>query len=42
VQNLHEVGWAELGGSTRGLDFLRQPDCFVFSESHRTPTLILL
>jgi hypothetical protein len=24
VQNLHEVGGAELGGSTRGLDLLRQ------------------
>ena len=42
VQNLHEVGGAELGGSTRGLDLLRQPDCLVFSEVHRKSTLILL
>ena len=41
VQNLHEVGGAELGGSTRGLDLLRQPDCLVFSELHRDLTLIL-
>ena len=42
VQNLHEVGGAELGGSTRGLDLLCQPDCLVFSELHRKSTLILL
>ena len=41
VQNLHEVGGAELGGSTRGLDLLRQPDCFVCPELHRDLTLIL-
>ena len=42
VQNLHEIGGAELGGSTRGLDLLRQPDCFVLPELHGTPTLIPL
>jgi hypothetical protein len=42
VQNLHEVGGAELGSSTRGLDLLRQPDCFIFPEFHRQLTLILL
>src|SRR5262249_31902148 len=35
VQNLHEVGGAELGGSTRGLDLLRQPNGFIFAELHR-------
>src|SRR5215468_2934075 len=35
VQDLHEVGGAELGGSTRGLDLLRQPDRFIFAELHR-------
>jgi hypothetical protein len=42
VQDLREVGGAELSGSTRGLDLLRQPDCLVFSEVHRKSTLILL
>jgi hypothetical protein len=42
VQNLHEIGGAELGGSTRGLDLLRQPDCFIFTELHRKSTLIVL
>ena len=31
VQNLREVGGAELGGSTRGLDLLRQAHDFLFS-----------
>src|SRR5262245_60680635 len=35
VQDLHEVGGAELGGSTRGLDLLRQPNGFIFAELHR-------
>src|SRR5262249_61531909 len=35
VQDLHEGGGAELGGSTRGLDLLRQPDRFVFHKLHR-------
>src|SRR5262252_1191868 len=35
VQDLHEVGGAELGGSTSGLDLLRQPDRFVFHKLHR-------
>jgi hypothetical protein len=35
VQDLHEVGGAELGGSTRGLDLLRQPNGFAFAELHR-------
>jgi hypothetical protein len=39
---LHEVGGAELGGSTRGLDRLGQTDCFTFPELHRKSTLILL
>ena len=34
VQNLHEIGGAELGSSTRGLDLLRQPNCFSFTEHH--------
>src|SRR5215510_1734274 len=35
VQDLHEVGGAELGGSTRGLDLLRQPNGFIFAELHK-------
>ena len=35
VQNLHEIGGAELGRSTRGLDRLGQTDCFTFPELHR-------
>ena len=42
VQNLHEVGGAELGRSTRGLDRLGQTDCFTFPELHRKSTLSLL
>jgi len=34
VQNLHEVGGAELSGSTRGLDFLRQPYGLLLRENH--------
>ena len=41
MQNLHEVGGAELGGSTRGFDLLRQPDCFILPELHRHLTVIL-
>jgi hypothetical protein len=36
VQNLHEVGGAELGGSTRSLDLLRQAHGFAFSQKHVT------
>ena len=42
VQNLHEIGGAELGSSTRGLDRLGQTDCFTFPELHRKSTLIVL
>ena len=35
VQNLHEVGGAELSGSTRGLDLLRQAHRFLFSKHHQ-------
>ena len=35
VQNLHEVGGAELSSSTRGLYVLRQPHCLLFSNSHK-------
>jgi hypothetical protein len=35
VQDLHEVGGAELSGSTRGLDLLRQSHGFVFSKNHK-------
>src|SRR5207249_12218997 len=42
VQNLHEIGGAELGSSTRGLDLLRQPVCLIFTELHRKLILILL
>src|SRR5262245_48003317 len=35
VQNLHEVGGAELGGSTSCLDLLRQPNGFIFAELHK-------
>jgi hypothetical protein len=34
VQDLHEIGGAELGGSTRGLDLLRQPHRFLFVQDH--------
>jgi hypothetical protein len=34
VQNLHEVGGAELGGSTRGLDLLRQAHGFFLFQKH--------
>jgi hypothetical protein len=34
VQNLHEVGGAELSGSTRGLDFLGQPHGLLFAQNH--------
>jgi hypothetical protein len=34
VQNLHEVGGAELSGSTRGLNFLRQPYGFSLFQNH--------
>jgi hypothetical protein len=39
VQNLHEVGWAELGGSTRGLDLLRQAHGFSLFHEHDSPTV---
>jgi hypothetical protein len=39
VQNLHEVGRAELSGSTRGLDLLRQAHCLFVLEQHNAPTL---
>jgi hypothetical protein len=32
---LHEVGGAELSGSTRGFDRLRQPNGFFLSDHHR-------
>jgi len=35
VQNLREVGGAELRGSTRGLDLLRQAHGSLFPEYHR-------
>jgi len=36
VQNLHEVGRAELGSSAGGLYLPRQTDCFASSdESHQ-------
>jgi hypothetical protein len=35
VQDLHEVGGAELSGSTRGLDLLRQPHGRFFPEHHK-------
>jgi len=34
VQDLHEVGGAELGGSTRGLDLLRQANGFFVFQHH--------
>jgi hypothetical protein len=36
VQNLHEVGGTELGGSTRGLDLLRQPNALFLRQKHRS------
>jgi hypothetical protein len=34
VQDLHEVGGAELGGSTRGLDLLRQSHGLFLDHQH--------
>jgi hypothetical protein len=39
VQNLREVGGAELSGSTRGLDLLCQPHCLLAFEHHTAPTI---
>jgi hypothetical protein len=39
AQNLREVGGAELSGSTRGLDLLRQAHRFLFSKDHSAATL---
>ena len=35
VQDLHEVGWAELSGSTRGLDLLCKSHGWFFPEPHK-------
>src|SRR5918994_1148924 len=40
VQNLHEVGWAELSGSTRGFDRLRQPNGLFLSDHHRLVSVV--
>src|SRR5688572_9163447 len=40
VQNLHEVGGAELSGSTRGFYRLRQPNGFFISEHHSLVSVV--
>jgi hypothetical protein len=42
VQNLHEVGGAELSGSTRGFDLLRQAHGLFLSKNHCALRLILI
>jgi hypothetical protein len=39
VQDLREVGGAELSGSTRGLDLLRQPHWLFVFKQHTAPTV---
>jgi hypothetical protein len=40
VQNLHEIGGAELSGSTRGFDLLRQAHDLFLSKHHSELRLI--
>jgi hypothetical protein len=39
VQDLREVGGAELSGSTRGFDLLRQPHWLFVFKQHTAPTV---